>query len=491
MSRLRTPLVASILVALGAGLVVSPAAAAPAAESESVRPLAERARIAGTFGTPLTIQDWPLPTGDAGLAAANQGPQFGQGGLVSWNGALWFAEEQANQIGRIDVNGVITERRMPAPTGSPGYGPRQLSPGNADALWFLADGEPLDGRAARLNGAGTDIVGFHDIDGYLTFASISATPDGGAWITYGDGEGVSRLSPTGAHTYFEAPRYSNEAESTWGPDGAFWFSDGSTTIKRIDSAGSLTNHPATGDAGGQIVSMTTSGGSIWYAKFNPGSLATRSTGGVVARMSTSGVPTPYPSPYEDLIPAALTPGVAGDVWFTTHHGNGVGHLDSSGRYQVALMPEGHHADSVAIGPDGQLWYTDRELNRVGRISMVSFAASIASQTAAPAPPPGGQTGRAQVESGTTRVKNGKAKIAIRCVGDTACAGKVRVTDGKRKLSLAKGRYALVPGRTAHWVVKLTPAGTTLFRKARRAKLTVTLISSAGHKSSRRVVFKRR
>lgn len=447
--------------------------------------------VAGDFGTPLAVQTWAVPTGGAGLVSASQGPSFGQGGIVSWNGALWFAEEQAGKVGRVDTAGNITEYSLPAPASNPGYGPWQLSAATASGLWFLADGEPLDGRAARLNAAAGVIDGYYDVAGYARFASVTATPDGGAWVTsrYGDG-GITRLSAAGAETgYFDAVSYAGDSESTLGPDGNLWFSDGSSVIQRITESGNVTNFAATGDAG-EIVSMTTSGGAVWYAKFEPGDWLIGSRSGLIGRLSAGGVATPFTSPYPDLVPAALTPAADGGVWFTVHHGAGVGHVDPAGNYRVALLPEGNGADSVAVGPDGNLWYTDHDLNRVGVITMASFAAAIASQGPPPPPPgtPGSASSHARVAKKGTVVK-GRAKIRVRCKSSGAkCRGKVVIA--KKKRALAKGRYAVKAGKRKTVKVKLTKAGRKYFRTHRRAKLKVRLKSKAGS-SKRKVVFHRK
>lgn len=440
------------------------------------RPIAPAAPPVGNFGATLATTTWALPTGDAGLIAANQGPDFGQGGIVSWNGALWFAEEKAAQLGRITPEGQLVELAMPASgvCGTPEYGPNQLSTAEGANLWILAGNGPLDSIACRYNGAANAADVAYDISGYLDYESITATPDGGAWITYDDGEGVSRYRPsTGQWQYFGDPAYSSDVEATLGPDGALWFSDGSGVIKRLTEAGQQTNFPATGD-GGYITSMTTSGGNIWYSKFSPGSWLFSSREGIVARMSPAGVPTPFPSPYENLIPAALIPAADGGVWFTTHHGGGIGHVSPAGEYQVALMPEGQSADSVAVGPDGNLWFTDTTLNRVGRVTLADFASSIGTQTGPPPPGAGG------VALGTkaVKLKKGKLPFSISCAaGSAACEGTVTVKKGKKVL--AKTTYALPPGATENVVAKATKKGKKYFKTRRKAKVAVVLAGGGG------------
>ncbi len=467
--RTRTRQGIGALAALGmvTALGSAPATAAPDAEAGY------------DFGTPLAVQSWALPTGSAGLIGRGQGPGFGQGGIVSWNGALWFAEEDAGNLGRIDTAGNITEYAMPTEVSNPGHGPRQLSGASAAGLWFLADWAALEGRAGRLNPEGNVDAGFTG-GSYVRLSSVAATPDGGAWVTYRDGEGVSRLAADGTSTFLDQPRYGGDSESTLGPDGALWLSDGSSVIQRITESGSTQNFAATGGQG-EIVSMTSSGGSVWYAQFNPGTYTTPSRSGLIAKMSPSGVATPFASPYEDLLPSALTPAADGGVWFTSDYG--VGHVSPSGSYRVAAMPEGHDADSVAVGPDGNLWFTDRDLNQVGVITTAAFAASIASQG-----PSVAGAGQARVAAKRGKIAKRRAVVQVRCLkSGQKCSGKVQIT--KRKKTMAKGRYVVAVGKKRTVRVRLTKAGRAFFRTHRKARLTVVLTSTAGS-STRRVVFHR-
>ena len=444
-----------------AALIQVPVAAAPAAATDY------------DFGKPVAVQTWPLPTGSAGLISAGQGPGFGQGGIVSWNGALWFAEEDAGNLGRIDMAGNITEYAMPTEVSNPGYGPRQLS-ASPSGLWFNADWAPLEGRAARLDAQGNVDVGFNP-GAYNRLAAVTATADGSAaWVTYRDGEGISRVAADASQTqHFSEVRYGGDSESTLGPDGSLWFSDGTSVIQRITDSGSVQNFAATG-GNGEIVSMTTSGGSVWYAQFNPGTYTTPARSGLIGKLSPTGVATPFASPYEDLIPSALTPASDGGVWFTSRYG--VGHVSPNGAYRVAAMPEGHGADSLAVGPDGNLWYTDRDLNQVGRITMASFAAAAS-------PPPA----TAKVASRTAKVRKNRALVRVQCTeGGPKCRGKVQVK--KRKKTVAKGRYVVTAGKKKTVKIKLTKAGRKFFRNHRKARLTVVLKNKAGS-TQRKVVFR--
>src|SRR5579883_750262 len=57
------------------------------------------------------------------------------------DGALWFAESGADQIGRITLDGTITEFALPA-----GSRPERITAGPDGAIWFTEPGRNLIGR---------------------------------------------------------------------------------------------------------------------------------------------------------------------------------------------------------------------------------------------------------------------------------------------------------------------------------------------------------
>ena len=70
---------------------------------------------------------------------------------------------------------------------------------------------------------------------------------------------------------------------------------------------------------------------------------------------------PHSSPY------SIAVGADGNLWFTETVGNNIGRITPGGTITEFALP---HANSqpkgIAAGPDGNLWFT--ELGRIGRIS---------------------------------------------------------------------------------------------------------------------------
>jgi streptogramin lyase len=99
----------------------------------------------GGTGTPATaslnvepiISEYPIPTADSGLVYITAGP----------DGALWFTENSANNIGRITSAGVITEYPLPIAQSAP----IGIVAGPDGALWFT---ELLGNRIGRITTSG-------------------------------------------------------------------------------------------------------------------------------------------------------------------------------------------------------------------------------------------------------------------------------------------------------------------------------------------------
>jgi virginiamycin B lyase len=421
------------------------------------------------------IQDFPLPTGDAGLSEANQGPTFGNKGIISWGDQLVFAEEGANQLGFAKTNGEISEVAMPPQVGSPEYGPFALSSDGGSDLWMISAGAPLEGRVTRFNL--DDGITYWNL-GYTRVVSVAADSQGGAWVTNEYGEGISYFDSENNEHFFDSPEYSDPAPVTVAGDGAAWFGDGSSTIKRITKTGNLQNFHASGD--GDIVSLTKGpDGAVWYAKFSPGGgwLGPPASGGIIGRLSLGGSPKVFKTPMEDMTPSSLITGKDGALWFTTRLGEGIGRLTTSGRYSFASLPGGRHADSIAFGPDGAIWYTDAELNRIGRMTVAEF-----NQANRPRKP--------VILSRSLKAKRKRfAKVKIGCpAGPAPCRGKIEIR--VRGKLIARGSYQMPVGKKSAGAASFNRLGRKLLGRSRVLKVTVVLKPSNAGKVSRRMKLRR-
>jgi streptogramin lyase len=137
---------------------------------------------------------WITPAGVLGeieLASGSEPSSI----TIGPDGAAWFAEERAGQIGRIDAGGQV----QLFPLGA-GVEPRQLVAGPDGALWFTENGakgpHPAStDRIGRMTTAG-EVTQFPLSFGFGTRA-LAVDPRGFLWFGTDEGE-IASISPTGA-----------------------------------------------------------------------------------------------------------------------------------------------------------------------------------------------------------------------------------------------------------------------------------------------------
>jgi virginiamycin B lyase len=255
------------------------------------------------------VRQDPIPTQSSGTGWMHLGPDR----------AIWFAERFGNKIGRIAVDGRITEYPIlgmaTCAVGAPGNSslPQGITTGSDGALWFT---EECGNRIGRIT-----------LDGQITEypvptpdshpLGITAGPDGALWFVEKQAEKIGRITTTGQITEFKISSGTLPQRITAGPDGALWFAEiRANKIGRITTDGQYTEYPA---PGGPVGITTGPDGALWFAAF---------TGNAIGRMTMDGHVTEYP------IPTA-----------------------SSGALQIA------------VGPDAALWFTETNVNQIGRLQI--------------------------------------------------------------------------------------------------------------------------
>jgi virginiamycin B lyase len=82
---------------------------------------------------------------------------------------------------------------------------------------------------------------------------------------------------------------------------------------------------------------------------------------------------------------ALAP-TGNSVWFTEPGTGTLGHVTDKGRYERRYLGQGNVGpDSIAVGPDGGLWFTEARAGRIGRLS----GGRVSTYKLAPGSNPGG------------------------------------------------------------------------------------------------------
>ena len=138
------------------------------------------------------ITEFPIPTTDSQPRAIALGS----------DGNIWFGEFAGNRIGRITPEGVITEFDMPRPNSGPG----DITAGADGAMWFVELAGTMDGIQPDGNR-----IGRITMDGVITEypipsaegtpINIAVGPDRNVWYT--KGSSLGRVTPEGEITEFQ------------------------------------------------------------------------------------------------------------------------------------------------------------------------------------------------------------------------------------------------------------------------------------------------
>ena len=99
-------------------------------------------------------------------------------------------------------------------------------------------------------------------------------------------------------------------------------------------------------------------------------LLTLSAGGTIPAASAAGTIAEYAIPTADSLPLSMALGPDGNLWFAERDGNNIGRISPDGTVtEFALPTSGSSPWGVAVGPDGNVWFTERAGNKIGRITM--------------------------------------------------------------------------------------------------------------------------
>jgi virginiamycin B lyase len=281
------------------------------------------------------------------------------------DGAMWFSESVANNIGRIDTSGTIHEYPMTTRKGS-NFG---IAAGPDGNLWFT------EGTANQIGVMSTSGAMVKEVS-VPTSASlpffITAGSDGNLWFTEDSGNKIGKI-PTSATMSTDITEFAIPTSSAGlydiasGPDGALWFAECGPTpnnVGRIPTSATtvtpnVSEYPVpTSNAGVQYL---TSGpdGALWFGEC---------TGNKIGRITTAGVVTnEYPLANPNSNPEGITTGPDGALWFAESGYKVIGRITTGGaitEYTANTFVGGFRL--IATGPDGSIWFTEAN-NGIGRL----------------------------------------------------------------------------------------------------------------------------
>lgn len=290
----------------------------------------------------------------AAFAAPSDAIAVAYNGLATYGGTVAVGSAQAS----ITVVPNVFEFAVPSATS--GIGALAIGPdGN---LWFVESGKKIGTMAP--SGVVTEYPTHGNPGG------IAAGPDGNLWITDNFND-VVVMTTGGAPVATYVVGDPNILQGiVAGPDGAMWFSE-AHGIDRITTSGTLTryslDHGVTRPGAGPLV--VGPDGNLWELESELGN---------IARVTTGGSITEFPTPLKLACFGTMGNGPDGALWFTEGAMNVIGRVTTAG--VITEFPGAGPAgtcgtpfggtDPVGIvtGPDGNLWYTEKGAGKIARMS---------------------------------------------------------------------------------------------------------------------------
>jgi virginiamycin B lyase len=362
----RTPTRFGGLLALVATILVA-ALAATLFASHGFFPKTPEVRPATVTATPslrVSFSQFKIAARDSSSTGIVLGPDH----------ALWFIDAGTNAIGRISSTGQIKEYRL-----SPSYRcdlhQAEIAVGPDGALWFVEDGYgSYKAAIGRITVEGTlsEFPLPHSTGSPL---SITAGPDGNLWFTENSLGSIGRLTPSGQFSQFDITQSQISEPSTLpgpvdiatGPDGALWFTDvSSNAIGRITTSGEVKEYSIPTPASKVQGIVKGPDGGLWF---------TEKSAAKIGRISVQGAITEFAVPSGNA-PLNITTGPDGALWFTEaspsqFSGGQVGRVTVAGAVTEFSLPSQYTMDPsyIVTGPDGALWFTNYADNAIGHISL--------------------------------------------------------------------------------------------------------------------------
>jgi streptogramin lyase len=306
--------------------------------------------------------------------------------IATGQGAMWFTEYHADQIGRVDAGGSVTQYPTSGPGLSAGADPSGIVVGPDGNVWFTEYGT---GRLGEINPLTGQLVGEYPLPSGSSSdpEGIIAGPDGALWFTERGVGQIGRLDlaaamPGTSNGITEYPlgtsvpdRFSTQpVDLVIGSDDALWVTlFGTAAVDRVDtsavSPGTLngvTDYPLPG--GGSIPEgITAAGGELWIAddatpgeleSVNPAAVSPGTSSGI-AEFQTSGKPL-------------WVSGAADDgLWATDNTDDELLRFDATAHTTTVFgSGQGVTGDATSDAQDdaGNLWFTEFDADEVGEVS---------------------------------------------------------------------------------------------------------------------------
>jgi streptogramin lyase len=301
------------------------------------------------------------------------------------DGNLWFTTSEAQtgtyDIGRCTPTGAIKLFAVPT-SATTGQEPWGIAAGPDGNVWFTLSGSDQIGRisTASWNTGQTNEYSVA-INGGRTPAGphgITTGPNGDIWFTdWTAGQIVEYpTSPVLSQTLVSSTS-DNLVGTAAGPNGDEWVADDLDHMDRLCSTGTVQqytlatfSHPYSVAEGPYPHRIGTNVVGIWFTEADANKI------GVFPELSSNAVsscgsetPEQFTIPTSGSKPLGITPGPDGALWFTEFDADKIGRVTTAGAFSEFPLPTTNAGPlGIVAGPDGNLWFTEYNANQIGRIT---------------------------------------------------------------------------------------------------------------------------
>jgi len=301
-------------------------------------------RVAATAGTTL----YDIGTAKNYLTDVTAAP----------DGAAWFHGGSTNEIGRITLNGEVTDA------------PNAIVAAPDGGIWFT---EYSGHQIGRLAPDGTIAEYSFAPDNY--FGNLAVGLDSSIWFRESMSKNVGRITPDGTISHFSAAP--PPSAFTVGPDGNLWFTTGSSetagaALGFITPTGVVSSIPVSIPVTGTIVYGP--GNAFWIAADN-----LRTGGGHyysdIYRVTPTGMVTSLGLSGNYYARSGITVGADGNVWAGIYGATGdrIARITPTNQITEYTVPDTgiFVLTKIAASPDGDILFSQRNARdgwgRIGRL----------------------------------------------------------------------------------------------------------------------------
>jgi streptogramin lyase len=322
------------------------------------------------------------------IPAANGSQPYGitQGA----DGNLWFTEIANNAIARITPAGVVTTFSLAGLQA--GSRPEDIvSDPNNGLLYFTEFGTGQIGAINPMAGSDAAILASETESAVVPSGAgaepngITLGPDGNLWFAEGSADRIGNINPTlTTINEFATGIGALPVNIVSGADGDLWFTEkNKNAIGRITTVGIVTEFSlaALGANNGPFDIVSDPNNSLLYfteanvgqiGRINP--LAGTDTLILASETQSAVVPSGA-----GANPGGITVGPDGNLWFTEFGVSRIGNINPNlttiNEFSAGVTP-GAGPDHIVTGPDGALWFTEFNGGRIGRITTAGSASEF-------------------------------------------------------------------------------------------------------------------